>query len=46
MAGVVRWFKSSGVVLTKFSPLKNRDGGEDDHEMKIISERDTQGKRL
>ena len=36
MAGVVRWFKSGGAVLTKFSPLKSRDEGEegeDDHEM-------------
>ena len=33
MAGIVRWFKSGGVVLTKFSPLRGRDDGEDDHEM-------------
>ena len=35
MAGVVRWFKSGGVALTKFTPLKSRDEGEgeDDHEM-------------
>ena len=34
MSGVVRWFKSGGVALTKFTPLKGRDEGEgeDDHE--------------
>ena len=38
MAGVVRWFKSGGVVLTKFSPLKGRDDGEDDHEHELETE--------
>ena len=33
MAGIVRWFKSGGAVLTKFTPLKSRDEGEDNREM-------------
>ena len=35
MSGIVRWFKSGEVLLTKFSPLKSRDGedeGEDDRD--------------
>ena len=49
MAGVVRWFKSGSVMLTKFSPLKNRDEGEEsegDHEMDSeprSPERNTEG---
>ena len=39
MAGVVRWFKSGGVALTKFTALKSRDEGEgeDDHEMEMAT---------
>ena len=43
MAGVARWFKSGGAVLTKFRPLRSRD---DDHDMgtERSSERNKDGK--
>ena len=48
MAGVARWFKSGGAVLTKFRPLRSRDDErDDDHDMgtERSSERTKDGKK-
>ena len=47
MAGVARWFKSGGAVLTKFRPLRSRDD-DDDNDMgtERSSEQNEEGKEI